>query len=123
MKKINLSNRMLAVSVLLIVSISLSACGKKYKTVKPDKDPAKLVQDKNYTEDLKKEKEISNGQVYVQNNTVIATMIIKDGVKKEEAKALAEKYANNLKKTYKGMPINVQAVQNGNNVANITLNK
>ncbi|MEA4826333.1 MAG: hypothetical protein VB130_06835 [Clostridium sp.] len=119
----NLSKRILAVLVLLIVSISLSACGKKYKAVKPDKDPTKLVQDKNYTEDLKKEKEISNGQVYVQNNTVIATMIIKDGVKKEEAKALAEKYANNLKKTYKGMPINVQAVQNGNNVANITLNK
>lgn len=123
MKKINVSKRILAVLVLLIVAISLSACGKKYRAVKPDKDPTKLVQDKNYTEDLKKEKEISNGQVYVQNNTVIATMIIKDGVKKEEAKALAEKYANNLKKTYKGMPINVQAVQNGNNVANITLNK
>lgn len=109
--------------VVNLILLSFTACGAKKEPVKPDKDPAKVVQDKNYTEDLKQEKEVEGGQVYVQDNMVIATMVIKEGISEADAKALAEKYAQELKKTYKDMPVNVQAVQKGKNVANIMLEK
>lgn len=118
--KCSIFKKLLSVSILAILAASISACSNKHDKVKADTDPTKIVIDKGYTEELKKEKEISNGQVYVQNNTIIATMIIKDGVKKEETKALADKYAKELKNTYKDMHINVQAVQGGNNVVDVT---
>jgi|GEM_PF-2538505 hypothetical protein len=83
----------------------------------------KVNQDAAKTETLKTEKEVINGQIYVQNNTAIATMIIKDGVSEADAKALADKYAKQLKEQYKDMKINVQAVQKGKNIANITIEK
>lgn len=87
------------------------------------KEEQKVIQDAKKTEELKKEKEIYNGQVYVQNNMAVATMLIKDGVSETDAKALAEKYAKQLKEQYKDMRINVQAVQGGKNIANITIEK
>lgn len=36
---------------------------------------------------------------------------------------LAEKYAKDLEKTYKDLNVNVQAVKNGENVANIVKEK
>lgn len=73
------------------------------------------------TEELKKEKIISNGKVYVQNKRVIATMVVKDSASNASAKALAQKYANDLKKQYKNMPVYVMAVKNNKNIANVTI--
>lgn len=109
---------------LLIAALSLTfiACKKTYKPVKPDStEPTKLVQDKDYTKDLKKESEVLDGQVYVQNNMVIGTMIIKENVEDDKAKKLAEDYAKKLKETYKDMKVNVQAVKAGKNIASINL--
>jgi ABC-type phosphate transport system substrate-binding protein len=102
---------------------SLVGCGAKQEAVKADKNPQKIVQDKNYTADLKNEKDVQAGQVYVQNGTAIGTMIIKKGVSDADVKKLAEKYAKELKETYKDLKVNVQAVEDGKNVADITLNK
>ncbi|MCB2339562.1 hypothetical protein [Clostridium estertheticum] len=99
-----------AVILILVVIVSLVISGKKYQAVKPDKNPKKVVLDENYTKDLKKEKEVQSGQVYVQNGKVIATMITKDGVSDKDAKKLEEKYTTKLKKTYAGMEISVKAV-------------
>lgn len=112
-----------AVLLMMILTMSLAACGAKHEAVKPDKDPKKVVVDKNYTEDLKKENGVQNAQVYVQNNIAIGTMVLKDSVSDADAKALANKYAKELKKTYKDMKVNVQAVKKGKNVANVTLDK
>jgi uncharacterized lipoprotein YehR (DUF1307 family) len=109
--------------LILVIMLSLSACEGKHEAVKPDKDPKKIVVDKNYTEDLKNEKDVQVGQVYIQNGIAIGTMIIKDTVSDNDAKALAEKYAKELKESYKDMKVNVQAVKNGKNVANIILEK
>lgn len=118
----NVNSKIILTAVLVsILLVSLVSCSTKHPGVKQSKNPNKIVQDKDYTEDLKKENEVVNGQVYVQNGVAIATMIIKDNVSDEAAKKLAGKYAKELKETYKNMKVNVQAVKAGKNVANITL--
>ncbi|WP_373844679.1 hypothetical protein [Clostridium sp.] len=123
MKIKNIITKISIALLMIILTVSLSACGAKHEAVKPDKDPKKIVVDTNYTEDLKKENGVQNGQVYVQNGIAIGTIMLKDNVSDADAKALAEKYAKELKKSYKDMKVNVQAVKAGKNVANITLEK
>jgi hypothetical protein len=48
-------------------------------------------------------------------------MVIKEGTSDKEAKDLAQKYANDLKKKYKNMQVNVMAVRDNKNIANITV--
>jgi predicted small lipoprotein YifL len=119
----NIIKKISTLLLMITLIVSLSACGAKHEAVKPDKDPKKIVVDKNYTEDLKKESGVQAGQVYVQNGMAIGTMILKDSVSDADAKALANKYAKELKKTYKDMKVNVQVVKKGKNVANVTFEK
>jgi len=76
-----------------------------------------------FTEDLKKESGVLDGQIYIQNGVVIGAMIIKDNVSDKDAKSIADNYAKKLKKTYKDMKVNVQAVRGGKNIVNIILDK
>ncbi|MBD5638780.1 hypothetical protein HYI18_09290 [Clostridium botulinum] len=119
----NFLKKLFALMIVLTVVLSLVACGNssKHEAVKPDKDPKKIVQDKNYTKDLTKDKKVKDGQVYIQNNTVVCIMIIKDDVKEADAKELLNKYAKELKKSYKDMPVNAQAVLKGKNIGNVAL--
>ncbi|WP_434291609.1 hypothetical protein [Clostridium botulinum] len=119
----NFFKKLSALMIVLTIVFSFVACGNspKHEATKPDKDPKKLVQDKNYTKDLTEEKEVKKGQVYIQNNTVICVMIIKDDVKEADAKELLNKYAKELKKSYKDMPVNAQAVLKGKNIGNVVL--
>ncbi|MTK12858.1 MAG: hypothetical protein F8N39_12495 [Clostridiaceae bacterium] len=123
------------ISIIMALVLSMTACSFGNKTSKSTNDTKqsaqtnqnnngpKLEQDIKKTKQLKKEKEIIDGQVYVQNNMVTATMIIKDNVSENDGKALADKYAKDLKASHKDMKVNVQAVQNGKNIANITIEK
>lgn len=92
-----------------------------------DKDKESTVskgnqnQDKQLTDELLKEKEVSNGQVYFQDDWVIGTMIIKEGVSEEKAKEIAQQYAEKLKAKHKDKKINVQAVNKSGSIANIEL--
>ncbi|MGH4139590.1 hypothetical protein [Clostridium sp.] len=97
--------------LILIVIVSLGIFGKKYKAVKPDKDPTKIVVDENYTKDVKKEKEVQSGQVYLQNGMIIGTMIVKEDVSDKDAKSLVAKYTTKLNKPYNGGKIIVKAVK------------
>lgn len=123
--------RLIIFSLFVSIFLSLTGCSLFSKnnsssnnaTENTNKEAPKVVQDTKRTEQLKKEKGISNGQVYVQNNVVIATMLIKDDVSEADAKALADKYAKQLKKDHKDMKVNVQAIQKGKNIANITIEK
>lgn len=102
------------------IIISMVGCSFKSSQVKPDKNPSKVVQDTKMTQRLKQEKGVSNGQVYVQNKTAVAAIVLKKDVSKKDAETLANKYAGDLKKYYKDMKVNVQAVQNNKNIVDIS---
>ncbi len=53
-------------------------------------------------------------------DTVIVTMIVEDGVVENDVNDLANKYKSLIKKEYKGYKLNVQAVQNSENILNIS---
>jgi hypothetical protein len=123
-------------TIMLLLILSFTACsfgnksaqqnGDSEKTTQTSKSTeetkgAKITEDVDKTAQLKKEKSILNGKVYVQNNTVIATMVIKEGTSDKEAKDMAQKYADSLKKKYKNMQVNVMAVRDNKNIANITI--
>ncbi|MEY8000452.1 hypothetical protein AB8U03_09645 [Clostridium sp. Mt-5] len=120
-------------AIIMMLVISFTACSfgnksaqgnnnskKTTQTSGQTKGP-KITEDATKTAQLKKEKPILNGKVYVQSNRAIATMVIKDGVSDKEAKDLAQKYAKDLKKKYKNMQVNVMAVRDNKNIANITV--
>jgi predicted nucleotidyltransferase len=92
---------------------------------KPGKSPGPggevelvIKQDNKLTEQLKKEKEILDGRIYVLNGSLFGTMIIKNEIKQADIDNLVEKYGNEIRKAYKDCQINIQAVQGGKNVAN-----
>lgn len=95
---------------------------KKDAEVKEKEDPKnKIEEDKKLTQKVKKEKIVLDGKVYEQGDYVYATLIIKEDVKKEEIDKVVNEYAQNLKKEHKDKKVNIQAVQGGKNVADITL--
>lgn len=122
--------QLLVVSLFITIFLSLTGCSwfSKNNTANQDTksvktEEPKVNQDVKKTEQLRKEKEITNGQVYIEKDVVVATMLIKDDISEADGKALAEKYAKQLKEEHKDMKINVQAVQKGKNIANITIEK
>lgn len=129
-----LTKRSAVLCMIVALIISMSGCSFSNSTSKSNNDTKqtennkkddgpKLEQDTKKTEELKKEKQVLNGNVYIQNNVATAAIIIKDDISESDAKALAEKYAKELKQEHKDMKINVQAVQKGKNIANITIEK
>ncbi|WP_026477315.1 hypothetical protein [Alkaliphilus transvaalensis] len=87
----------------------------------PETPQAEENVDRELTEELVAEDEVINGQVYEQDDVVIGTMIIEEGVSQEDIDRIANKYADQLKEKYPNKRVNVQAVQGGQNVANIML--
>lgn len=112
--------RLTLFAICISVFMSFTGC---YKAVKPDKDPKKIVEDTKRTQQISKEKDLLGGKVYVRDNMVTTTMVFKDNITEEDSKKLVSKYVEELKKEYKGMKINVQAVQNGKTIANIVVQK
>lgn len=94
---------------------------KKEETTVKEEQMSKPAQNKELTKKVKEEKGVLDGQVYTQNGFAIGTLMLDKKVSDKEAKKLAEKYVKELKEEYKDMKINVQAVRDGKNVANITL--
>lgn len=128
--KIKLFNKKAVVvfSSLAIVTI-LGACGKN-DPVEVPKDSKQKVEDTSMTKKIEKENIVSGSKVYIQDKMIIATMLINKDAKEEDVQVVANQYAqelkakyNNLQGEYKGMSINVQAVQDGKNVANILIEK
>lgn len=106
----------------LIGCSSTSKKDNNTKNITQINEAAKITEDKKSTEQLKAHKELLDGKVYTQGEYAVATMIIKDNIKEQDAKALVDEYAKQLKKQYSGKKVNVQAVQNGKNIANVTIN-
>ena len=64
---------------------------------------------------------VKGGELDVRDDVVLQTMIIEDGYTKEEVEELAQKKAEELKEEYPDKAVNVQAVRDGENLANIEL--
>lgn len=71
------------------------------------------------TEKLLKEEGVNSGQIYIQNNIVYCAINFKEDANTKNAKKLAQRYADELKETYKDKQVNVQAIQKGESIANI----
>ncbi len=67
------------------------------------------------------EEAVIDGELNVGDDLVTQTMLINEGIAEEDVVKLAEKIANELKEEYPDKRVNVQAVQDGNNLANILL--
>lgn len=94
---------------------------KKEETTVNGKQTNELKQNKELTKKVKEEEGVLDGQVYTQNGMAVGALVLDKKVSDAYAKKLAEKYAKELKEEYKDMKVNVQAVRDGKNVANITL--
>ncbi|MGG3841610.1 hypothetical protein [Anoxybacillus kestanbolensis] len=94
---------------------------KKEETTVKEEQTNEPKQNKELTKKVKEENGVLNGQVYTQNGMAVGTLVLDKKVSDADAKKLAEKYAKELKEEYKDMKVNVQAVRDGKNVANITL--
>jgi len=75
------------------------------------------------TKKIQDEEGVMGGRVYEQNGTAIGILMIEKDVNDVDTKKLAERYADEIKKEYKDLPVNVQAIRDGENVANIQLDK
>jgi len=93
----------------------------KEETTVKEEQKNEPKQNKELTKKVKEEEGVLNGQVYMQNGMAVGTLVLDKKVSDADAKKLAEKYAKELKEEYKDMKVNVQAVRDGKNVANITL--
>lgn len=91
------------------------------ETAVGEKQVAVQEQNQEMTEKVKDEEGVLNGQVYTQDDVAIGTLVLDKGVSDEDAKKLAEKYAKEIKEEYQDTKVNVQAVRDGENVVNITL--
>jgi PBP1b-binding outer membrane lipoprotein LpoB len=94
---------------------------KKEVTTAKEEQTSELVQNKELTKKVKEEEGVLDGQVYTQDGMAVGTLVLDKKVSDADAKKLAEKYSKELKEEYKDMKVNVQAVRDGKNVANITL--
>lgn len=109
-----------AIFLILLLLVGCSNSGEsKNEEVKQVSQNGK--QNEELTKQVKDEKGVLDGQVYEQDGKAIGTLVLDKTVSDKDAKKLAEKYAEELKVEYKGMKVNVQAVRDGKNVANITI--
>ena len=88
-------------------------------THKQENTLLKSKQNNELTMKLKAEKGVMDGQVYTQNNMAIGTLVLDRSISNEAAQKLAEKYVAELKREYKNMRVNVQAVRDGEDVITI----
>lgn len=93
---------------LLTCSFTLTGCGLSKAKVKPPKEANKTVNHEKMTKQLKEENGVADGKVYLKSDIVKADIKIKDNIDQNTAKKLADKYANDLKKEYKDMPVSVK---------------
>ena len=69
---------------------------------------------------LKAEKNVLDGEIYMQGNIIYCAVIMKGGTKEDEAKSLAQRYLDEIKLKFKDKKINVQVLGDGKNLANLT---
>lgn len=124
MKVVNRLSRFLLIA---LIALLLSACSDEISKVSETNDnqqteeTQKIVQNEELTKSILEEEGVIAGKAYEQDGLAVGTLSLEADVSDEDTKKLAEKYAGALKKEYKDLPVNVQAVRDGENVVNISL--
>lgn len=114
------------VGIFAVLLLSVVGCTKNENTNEIEKyqetneQSQEIKPNKELTKRVKDEEGVLDGQVYTQNGMAIGTLVLDKKVSDNDAKKLTEKYAEELKNEYKDLKVNVQAVRDGKNVANIT---
>ncbi|NGP45402.1 hypothetical protein G4V62_10705 [Bacillaceae bacterium SIJ1] len=75
--------------------------------------------DQSLTEQLKAEAAVADGRIYESEDNVVATIQLQSTATAEQGQQLAKKYQGLLQEKYAGKQVIVQAVLNGENVANL----
>ncbi|MFS1517103.1 hypothetical protein V1503_11660 [Bacillus sp. SCS-151] len=109
-----------------MLSVALAGCtndeGEKNETEQnAQQEGTHVNQNEDLTKQLEDEEGVISGQVYVNDDTAVGTLVLEDNVSDQDAKEIAEKYADKLKNEYNNMTINVQAIRGGENVENILI--
>ncbi len=86
-----------------------------------EEETPSTTEDSELTGAILEEEGVLGGQVYVDGDMAIGTMMMDDTLTEEEINELAERYAEEIKAEYADKTVNVQAVQDGENVANVTI--
>ncbi|MBW9156990.1 hypothetical protein [Clostridium tagluense] len=99
------------ISLVIILGVIFSMIKGGGPSVKAPKEPNKIVKHEEMTKELKSEKQVSSGEVYLKSDVVVANITLKQNTTKDQAKELANKYAKELNNQYKGMPVIVDVKQ------------
>ncbi|TDQ42739.1 hypothetical protein [Aureibacillus halotolerans] len=81
-------------------------------------DGAATTAEEDLTAQLKEEAGVADGKIYQSNGSVIAAITLENTATAEQGQQIADKYKTLLQEKYPDMQVNVQAVLNGENVAN-----
>ena len=79
------------------------------------------MSEKEITKALEQEKQILGGNVYKQDNMMVAAIVLSPEASNKFAEKLAQKYAKGLAERNPELIVNVQAVRDGKNVAFVLL--
>lgn len=72
-------------------------------------------------DDIDFDEAVKGGQLDVREEVVLQTMLMEDGYTREQVEKLAQQKAEELKEEYPDRAVNVQAVREGKNLANIEI--
>ncbi|KAB3534719.1 hypothetical protein F8154_08315 [Alkaliphilus pronyensis] len=118
--------RMLVVILILTVLMVFTVGCQTEEAPQQEPETSEKEYDENVdvdsTEEVLEKEQVQGGRVYIQeDNLVVGTMIIKEGIQQSEIDTLANDLAKELKEKYPDKSVNVQAVQGGKNVANVQI--
>ncbi|MBU3190280.1 hypothetical protein K9O30_01885 [Clostridium bowmanii] len=118
----NIKANKIKISLVVLIGLAIIASGvflmgrNSDSSVKLPKDPTIIVKHKDMNKELKNEKKVASGEVYLKSDVVVANITLKENTTKDEAKVLATKYANELKSQYKEIPVIVDVKQGGKDI-------
>lgn len=106
------------ISMLIATIIFMTGCAAKNNTteIKPV-DPQAIT---NLIQQIQSESQVEGINASRDNDTIIADITLKSDADSNSAKALVDKYANQLKDTFKAKKANINILQNGKNIDTIT---
>lgn len=106
------------VSMLITTIIFITGCAAKNNTaeVKPV-DPQTVT---SLMQQIQSESQVEGINTSRDNDTIIADITFKSDADSNSAKALADKYAKQIKDSFNAKKANINILQNGKNIANVT---
>jgi hypothetical protein len=119
------------ISIMIATIVFVTGCAAKNSTVTDNNnannssqttesnpvDPQEIT---NLMQQIQSESQVEGINASRDNDAIIADITLKSDADSNSAKALADKYANQIKDTFKTKKANINILQNGKNIATIT---